>query len=78
MAKEIVLARVRARAEYDCLALCPGARAGDLVAQAMAPNGDSVLGIFYPVIPGSDRIAQCKGWAEGEALLVLHRFVPNE
>jgi hypothetical protein len=76
MGKEIVLARVKA-ADQIGLTSCPGARPGDLVFQAMAPNGDSVLGVFHPIIPGNDVIAQARPWPEGAALLVLHRLLPD-
>jgi hypothetical protein len=76
MAKDIVLARVVC-GDQPGLVLCRGARAGDMVAQALAKNGDDVRGVFGPVIPAVDVIAQVKGWAEGEALLVLHRFSPD-
>jgi hypothetical protein len=76
MAKDVILARVVC-ADAAGLVPCQGARAGDLIAQALADNGDDVKGIFGPVIPAADVIAQLKPWAQGSALLVLHRFSPD-
>jgi hypothetical protein len=54
---------------------CHGTRAGDVVAQAMAmSNGDNVTGVFMPVIPGSDVIAQAKPAGGIECLILLHRY----
>ena len=76
MAKEVVLAKVTT-AEPGVLR-CWGARAGDLVFQAMSMgNGDSVTGIFAPVIPGSDVIVQAKIGPGIECLILLHRNFPD-
>ena len=72
MAKDFILAKVTA-GDQPGLVRCLGARAGDLVAQAMAANGDSVLAVFHPVIQGTDVIAQAIPWATGKALIVVHR-----
>ena len=76
MAKDIILARVTCGDRLG-LVTCRGARPGDLLAQALAPNGDDVSGVFGRVIPAPDLIAQVKPWAQGSALLVLHRFTPD-
>lgn len=76
MAKHIVLAM--ATTGDPGLIACPGARPGDLVAQAMAmSNGDDVTGVFHPVIPGADVIAQARPAPGIHCLLQLHRFTPD-
>lgn len=76
MAREIVLAKVTTA--QPGLLVCRGARAGDLIAQAMAlSNGDDVSGVFHPVVPGPDTIAQARQGPDIECLLVLHRFTPD-
>ena len=73
MAKDIVLAM--ATTAEPGLVTCRGARPGDLVAQAMAlSNGDDVTGVFHPVIPGSDVIAQARQGPGINCLIQLHRF----
>lgn len=71
-----VLAKITA-ADAPGLVTCRGARAGDLVAQAIAwSNGDSVAGVFAPLIPVADGILQLKAWpGGGDVLLVLLRQV---
>lgn len=64
---------------------CLGARPGDFVHQAIKlpdPNnplstGDDVTGVFHPVIPGNDVIAQAKNAPGITCLLMLHRFIAN-
>jgi hypothetical protein len=76
MAKDVILAKVTCTDKVG-LIVCRGARPGDLLAQALAPNGDDVCGVFGRVIPAADLIAQITPWALGEALLVLHRYTPD-
>ena len=76
MAKDIVLAKVTTAAPG--LLICHGARAGDLVAQALAlSNGDDVTGVFLPVIPGADTICQAKQAPGIECLIRLIRYTPD-
>ncbi len=83
MARTIVLAY--AVTEGIGLIRCLGARPGDVVAQAIKspdpnnPNstGDDVTGVFHPVIPGADVIAQAKNAPGITCLLQLHRFTPD-
>lgn len=54
---------------------CYGTRAGDIVAQALAlSNGDNVTGVFAPVIPANEMIAQVRQGPQIECLIMLHRF----
>ena len=76
MAKEIVLAKVTT--SEPGLLQCYGTRAGDIVAQALAlSNGDNVTGIFAPVIPANELIAQVRQGPAIECLILLHRFAPD-
>ena len=54
--------------------LCRGARAGDVVMQALAlSNGDDVTGVFLPMIPGPDVIVQAKPAPGIDCILLIHR-----
>jgi hypothetical protein len=78
MAKIIVLAKVKTQ-EKPGLVHCYGTRAGDYVAQAMAlSNGDNVTGIFGPMIPADEIIAQVKPGPDIDCLLLLTRIIPDE
>lgn len=72
--REMIFAKVTTT-DAGGLLPCHGARAGDMVAQAMAwSNGDNVTGVFLPVIPGTDVIVQAKPAPGIECLILLHRF----
>jgi len=65
-------------ADHAGLLVCHGTRPGDIIVQAMAwSNGDDVTGVFMPVIPGPDVIAQARPAPGIECLIVLQRFVPD-
>lgn len=77
MARETVLAKVTT-GDGPGILTCWGARAGDVVFQAIAlSNGDNVAGVFEPCIPGPDKIVQAKPAPGIECLIQLHRYVPD-
>jgi hypothetical protein len=72
-----VLARVNTSDQVGLLP-CPGAQSGDRVLQAMAwSNGDDVSGVFGPIIPANNVIAQVKPVGSLECLLQLLRTIPD-
>lgn len=55
-----------------------GAQSGDRLLQAMAwSNGDDVSGVFGPVIPAHNVIAQVQPVGGIECLLQLLRIIPD-
>jgi hypothetical protein len=76
--RKIVLAKVRT-VESVGLLHCYGVQAGDVIVQAMAwSNGDDVSGVFAPIIPARELIAQIRPVGDLECLLVLHRVISDE
>lgn len=77
MARQTILAKCTT-GDGPGIVLCYGARAGDVVFQAMAlSNGDDVTGVFDPCIPGADKIVQNKPAPGIECLIQLHRHFPD-
>ena len=56
-----------------------GVQAGDVIIQAMAwSNGDDVSGVFAPIGPALETIAQIRPVGNLECLLLLHRIISDD
>jgi hypothetical protein len=77
MSARIVIAKVTTGDSIGLLH-CHGVQAGDVIMQALAwSNGDDVCGVFAPIVPAVETLAQVKPVAGIECLLLLHRMVPD-